>query len=161
MTPEMIIAAQVNSDKKGFNNVEFRMGEIENMPILDNFCDVVISNCVINLVPDKRKAYAEIFRVLKSHGHFSISDVVTKGNLPKNVKKAAELYAGCVAGALTIEEQHNIIKELGFVNLTVKKEKEIKVPKEIFLKYLSERDWNEFQKSEYKIYSQTLYAEKP
>lgn len=103
MTPEMIIQAQVNADKKGFLNVEFRLGEIEHMPVLDNYCDVVLSNCVLNLVPNKQNAYNEMFRIIKPKGHFSISDVVINGQLPERVRKAAEFHVGCVAGALDVE----------------------------------------------------------
>lgn len=94
----------MNSDKNGFRNVEFRFGDIENLPILDNFIDVVISNCVINLVPDKRKVFIEIYRVLKPGGMFSISDVLTTGLLPASIRKGSELYVGCVSGALLKEE---------------------------------------------------------
>jgi len=103
MTPEMIRKAQLNSDKLKFRNVEFRQGDIENLPILDNCIDVVISNCVINLVPDKSKVFKEIHRVLKDGGSFSISDVLTIGDLPKEIKRASELYVGCVSGALNKE----------------------------------------------------------
>lgn len=96
----MIIAAQANADKSGFNNMEFRMGEIEAMPFLENFINVIISNCVINLVPDKKKAFQEVFRVLKKGGHFSISDIVIVGELPSKIRKAAAMTVGCVAGAL-------------------------------------------------------------
>lgn len=100
MTPEMIRKAQLNSDKHNFRNVEFRSGDIEDLPLLDNFVDVVISNCVINLVPDKSKVFREIHRVLKPGGHFSISDVLTTGVLPDPIRKGGELYVGCVSGAL-------------------------------------------------------------
>lgn len=161
MTPEMIVQAQVNADKKGFLNVEFRLGEIENMPILDDFCDVVLSNCVLNLCPDKQKAYNEMFRIMKPKGHFSISDVVINGKLPDKVRKAAEFHVGCVAGALSAEEQQSVMQKAGFINIEVKKEKEIKIPKEVFLRVLDEQTWQVFQNSGVKILSQTIYAEKP
>src|SRR5690606_5398513 len=102
-TPAMIQKARINSDKLGYNNVEFREGDIDNMPVNDNTADVVVSNCVLNLVPDKPKVFAEIFRVLKPGGHFSISDVVLVGELPPALKEDAEMYAGCVAGAIQKE----------------------------------------------------------
>lgn len=107
----------MNADKKGFLNVEFRLGEIEHMPILDNYCDVVLSNCVLNLVPDKQVAYNEMFRILKPQGHFSISDVVINGKLPELVRKVAAFHVGCVAGALSVEEQLSVMKKAGFVNV--------------------------------------------
>ena len=127
----------MNSDKNGFRNVEFRFGDIENLPILDNFIDVVISNCVINLVPDKRKVFREIYRVLKPGGMFSISDVLTTGVLPASIRKGSELYVGCVSGALLREEQIEIIKEIGFNDVEIKKEKTIHAPDELLLKYVN------------------------
>ncbi|MFO0361333.1 MAG: arsenite methyltransferase, partial [Flavobacteriales bacterium] len=97
-TPEMIEKARENSDKLGFHNVEFRQGDIEKMPITANKADVIVSNCVLNLVPNKRAVFQEIFRVLKPGGHFSISDVVLVGELPEALQKDAEMYAGCVSG---------------------------------------------------------------
>src|ERR1017187_5117937 len=99
MTEAMIDKARENAEKLGFNNVEFRFGDIEKIPVVVNRADVVISNCVLNLVPDKRKAFQEIFRILKPNGHFSISDVVLVGNLPQSLQQASEMYVGCVSGA--------------------------------------------------------------
>jgi SAM-dependent methyltransferase len=99
-TPEMIAKAKANAAKLGFQNVEFRQGDIEALPLTSNIVDVVVSNCVLNLVPDKRKAFSEVLRVLKPNGHFSISDVVLRGELPDQLQQAAEMYAGCVSGAL-------------------------------------------------------------
>lgn len=123
MTDAMIEKARTNADKLGFNNVEFRKGDIENLPIGVNSIDVVVSNCVLNLVPDKNKAFQETFRVLKPGGHFSVSDVVLKGNLPEKLKNDAEMYAGCVSGAIQLDEYLAIIKNAGFSNITVQKEK--------------------------------------
>jgi arsenite methyltransferase len=100
-TEAMISRARENAEKVGFNNVEFRHGDIEKIPVTGNTADVVISNCVLNLVPNKAKVFSEIFRVLKQKKHFSISDIVLEGKLPDNLKQAAELYAGCV-GAFQI-----------------------------------------------------------
>ncbi|MDX5422304.1 MAG: arsenite methyltransferase, partial [Hymenobacteraceae bacterium] len=138
MTEAMIAKARVNAEKLGFNNVEFRQGEIEDMPIAANRADVVISNCVLNLVPDKRKAFAETYRVLKPGGHFSISDVVLVGELPEDIVKASEMYAGCVSGAIQKEEYLQILRETGFQNITIQKEKVIQVPDEILRDYLDE-----------------------
>ncbi len=99
-TPAMIDKARANAEARGFNNVEFRQGDIENMPLTSHVADVIISNCVLNLVPNKDGVIKEIFRVLKPGGHFSISDIVIEGSLPKNIQEAAEMYAGCVSGAI-------------------------------------------------------------
>ncbi len=161
MTEAMIALANQNCEKHGFKNVQFRLGDIENMPIGANKADVVISNCVLNLVPDKKKAFAEIYRVLKSKGHFSISDVVIVGTLPDPIKNAAEMYAGCVSGALQKDQYMKYIFEQGFVNIQIQKEKEIILPDEILLDYLTESELVAFNKSKTGIFSITVYGEKP
>src|SRR5215203_7263983 len=95
-TPAMIEKARQNADVRGYNNVEFRQGDIEKMPVTSNVADVIVSNCVLNLVPNKDGVFKEIFRALKPGGHFSISDIVLEGQLPENIHNAAEMYAGCV-----------------------------------------------------------------
>ncbi len=160
-TPAMIEKARNNAEKLGFHNVEFRQGDIENLPVSANVADVVVSNCVLNLVPDKTKAVSEIYRVLKPGGHFSISDIVLVGNLPHNLKHAAEMYAGCVSGALQKDVYLEIIKQIGFVNITIQKEKTIIVPDEILKDYLSDTEISDFKKSHTGIFSITVYAEKP
>ncbi|MBF8963768.1 arsenite methyltransferase [Pontibacter sp. FD36] len=161
MTEAMIAKARENADKLGFNNVEFRQGEIEALPIAANRADVVISNCVLNLVPDKRQAFAETFRVLKPGGHFSISDVVLVGDLPEGIVQASEMYAGCVSGAIQKEEYLQIIREVGFENITVQKEKAIHVPDEILQDYLDAAGIQAFRESNTGIYSITVYGSKP
>ncbi|GAB3204574.1 SAM-dependent methyltransferase [Pontibacter aydingkolensis] len=161
MTEAMIAKARDNAEKLGFNNVEFRQGEIEDLPIAANRADVVVSNCVLNLVPDKQKAFAETFRVLKPGGHFSISDVVLVGELPEGLVKASEMYAGCVSGAIQKEDYMQIIREAGFENITVQKEKAIQVPDEILKDYLSETEIKEFRNSNTGIFSITVYGDKP
>jgi len=160
MTEAMIEKARNNAEKLGFNNVEFRLGEIESLPIGPNRVDVVVSNCVLNLVPDKSKAFQEIFRVLKSGGHFSISDVVIEGMLPENLKEAGEMYAGCIAGALQKDKYMSIIKGAGFDNITIQKEKVITIPDDILQAYLSEEQLTTYKNSNIGIYSITVYAEK-
>lgn len=161
MTEAMIAKARDNAEKLGFNNVEFRQGDIENLPIGANRADVVISNCVLNLVPNKQQAFAETFRVLKPGGHFSISDVVLVGELPADLVKASEMYAGCVSGAIQKEAYLQLISQTGFTNVTVQKEKAIQVPDEILRDYLSEEAIAAFRKSDTGIYSITVYGEKP
>jgi ubiquinone/menaquinone biosynthesis C-methylase UbiE len=157
----MIAKARKNADKLGFNNVEFRYGDIEDMPVSDDLADVVVSNCVLNLVPAKKNVFAEIFRVLKPGGHFSISDIVLVGELPQALQEDAEMYAGCVAGAIQKEQYLGYIKELGFENFTLQKEKAIVLPDDILAEYLSEKEIEEFKNGNTGIYSITVFAQKP
>lgn len=159
-TPAMIDKARENADKMGYNNVEFRQGDIEKMPVGGNMADVVVSNCVLNLVPNKKAVFAEIFRVLKPGGHFSISDIVLTGNLPEKLQSAAEMYAGCVAGAIHMDEYLGYIQEVGFQNITVQKNKPIIIPEDILSDYLTEEEVKEYIDTETSIRSITVYAEK-
>ena len=159
-TPEMIDKARNNADKLGFNNVEFRLGDIENIPLMSNVADVVVSNCVMNLVPNKLKAFAEVQRILKPTGHFSISDIVLVGDLPEKIKSAAEMYAGCVASAIQLEEYLKIIEICGFKNITLQKKKPIIVPDDILKNYLNDEEIQQYKDSTTRIYSITVYAEK-
>jgi len=160
-TEAMIEKARENAEKLGFNNVEFRYGDIERIPMTANKADVVISNCVLNLVPDKLKAFNEIYRILRPGGHFSVSDVVIEGELPDGIKEAAEMYARCVSGAIQLQEYLNIIDFAGFANIKVQKKKDIHIPDDILLKYLTPGDLDKFRRSETGIFSVTVYAEKP
>lgn len=161
MTPEMVIRALQNTQKLGYKNVEFVLGEIESMKeISNNVADVVISNCVMNLVPDKEKAFNEVNRVLKVGGHFSISDIVFQGAIPQAVLQASELYAGCVAGASEKGQYLGIIKKSGFKNIQIKKERLIELPDELLLKYLNQNELDNYKKSGSGIYSVTVYADK-
>ena len=157
----MITRARNNVEKLGFNNIEFRQGDIENMPVSANKADVIISNCVLNLVPNKENVFKEIFRVLKPKGHFSISDIVLVGELSAKLKQAAEMYAGCVSGAIQKNEYLAIIKKTGFTNITLQKEKKIVIPDDILLQFMSQEELNEFKLTDPGIYSITVYAEKP
>ena len=160
MTEAMIEKARLNASKLNFKNVEFRLGDIENMPIEDNTGDVIISNCVLNLVPDKVKAFKEIYRVMKRGGHLSVSDVVLRGELPAEIQKAAEMYAGCVSGAIQIENYLKIMQDAGLSEIVVQKEKQITIDDEILLNYLNAGQLESFKKSGKGIYSITVYAEK-
>lgn len=159
-TPEMIHKARVNAEKLGFHNVEFREGDIDDMPVNENVADVVVSNCVLNLVPDKEKVIGEIHRVLKPGGHFSISDIVLEGDLPKALQQDAEMYAGCVAGAIQKKTYLDFIEKAGFKNITIQKEKPINIPTDILKKYLSEEEIGEFNSGVTGIFSISVYAEK-
>lgn len=157
---EMLAKAEINLQKSGYSNMKFVQGDIENIPLPDAGFDVVISNCVLNLVPDKQKAFAEIFRVLKTGGHFCISDVVIIGNLPAGLKEAAEMYAGCVSGAVTKDEYLGIIEDRGFTGIEIKKEKVINIPDAVLQNYLSAGEAEAFRKSGTGIYSITVTAQK-
>ncbi|MBK9098537.1 MAG: arsenite methyltransferase [bacterium] len=160
MTEEMVEKANLNKTKLGFKNVEFHLGDIEQMPFENNLADVVVSNCVLNLVPDKRKAFSEIYRVLKPSAHFCVSDIVLKGELPVGLQKSAEMYAGCVAGALQQDEYLGIIKDTGFGNIEIKKTKVIELPHEVLKEYLNDSEIESFKKSSTGIFSITVVGYK-
>ena len=159
-TQEMIDKANVNKLKTGYTNVEFKLGEIENLPLESNTSDVVISNCVLNLVPDKRKAFKEIYRILKPGAHFCVSDIVLKGELPAGLRKSAEMYAGCVAGALQQDEYLGIISKTGFSDIEIKRTKVIELPDEVLKEYLSDSDIVSFRKNNIGIFSITVVGYK-
>lgn len=159
-TEAMIAKARANAEKLGFHNVEFRQGDIEKMPVTAGVADVVVSNCVLNLVPNKANVFKEIQRVLKAGGHFSISDVVLVGELPAKLKDAAEMYAGCVSGAIQKDEYLDLIKQTGFTNITLQKEKAIVIPDEILKEYISDEEITAFKNSGVGIYSITVFAKK-
>ncbi len=160
-TPAMIERARQNAEARGFNNVEFRQGDIEEMPVNDNTADVIVSNCVLNLVPNKDGVIKEIYRVLKPGSHFSISDIVLEGELPKQIKEAAEMYAGCVAGAIQKQVYLELIQSNGFINIIVQKDKAIIIPDDILSQYLSADEIEKFKQSGTGITSITVFAEKP
>lgn len=160
-TPAMLAKARENAEKRGFTNVEFRQGDIEDIPVGGNIADVVVSNCVLNLVPNKKAVFKEIYRVLKPGGHFSISDIVLKGELPEALQKDAEMYAGCVAGAIQKDEYLGMIHGTGFEEVTVQKDKPIVIPADILEKYLSPSEAEAFNKGETGIRSITVFARKP
>jgi arsenite methyltransferase len=161
MTKAMIEKARANARKLNYNNVEFHLGDIENMPVDSNIADVVISNCVLNLVPDKGKAFREIYRVLKPGAHLSVSDIVVTGALPEKLKEVAELYAGCVSGAMQKDEYLKVMHEAGLENIIVQKEKLITIPADILINYMSQLEFDAYRNSGISILSITVYAEKP
>jgi arsenite methyltransferase len=160
-TEAMINKARNNAEKLSFNNVEFRLGDIDDMPVTSNYADVIVSNCVLNLVPNKHKVISEIFRVLKPGAHFSISDIVLEGSLPSKWKEVAELYAGCVSGAIQKQVYLEMIEAAGFKNVLLQKEKEIIIPDNILKNYLSDAEVADYKKGNTKITSITVYADKP
>lgn len=159
-TEAMINKARTNAEKLGYNNVEFRLGDIEQMPVTSNIADVIVSNCVLNLVPNKKAVFKEFHRVLKPGGHFSISDIVLTGDLPEKIKSAAEMYAGCVASAIDKDEYLGYIEQSGFKNITLQKQKPIIVSDDILKDYLNEEEIAAYKNNPTVIYSITVYAEK-
>jgi SAM-dependent methyltransferase len=160
-TEAMIDKARANAEKLGFNNVEFRYGDIEKMPVTAGKADVIVSNCVLNLVPNKENVFKEIFRVLKPGGHFSISDVVLVGELPDKIRQTAELYAGCISGAIQKSAYLGLVTVSGFADITIQKEKAIVIPDDILATYLTAGEIADFKASGLGIYSITVFAKKP
>lgn len=160
MTGQMVAKARENAEKLGYNNVEFRLGEIENMPITDNTADVILSNCVLNLVPDKQKAFEEIYRITKPGGRFCISDIVVEGTLPPKLLGLADLYIGCVAGAIDEHDYLQHVKNAGFINVEVKQKKKFEVPDELIQKYLSNDEFEQLKKENVAVWSITVVGDK-
>ncbi len=156
MTPEMVQKAIVNNRKLGFSNVEFKLGDIEAMPLADKTADVVISNCVINLAPEKERVFAEIFRILKPGGHFCVSDIVIRGTMPKRIKESAEMYAGCIAGALDMDMYLGTIRRAGFNDIQVRKSRKIALPTELLNNYLTPSEMSDWDSEIIGIYSVTV-----
>lgn len=161
MTPNMIDKARENAKKLKLENVEFRLGELENLPVKNEEADVVVSNCVLNLVPDKKSALEETYRILKKGGHFSVSDIITYEEIPEGLREEAALYAGCVSGALIKEDYINLINEAGFQNIQIQKERKIELPDSLLAKYLAQEDLIKYKNEFAGIASITVYGEKP
>ncbi len=159
-TEPMIARARLNAEKLHYHNVEFRQGDIEALPVSDNTADVVVSNCVLNLVPNKQKAYDEVYRTLKPGGHFSISDVVIDGQLPEKLLQTAEMYAGCISGAMPKSEYMSTIANSGFKNVVIQKQKSIVIPDDILATYLTESEIFGYKNNQIGIFSITVYGEK-
>jgi ubiquinone/menaquinone biosynthesis C-methylase UbiE len=159
-TQDMIDKARRNNKKMGYPNVEFRLGDIEALPLENDTIDVIVSNCVLNLVPDKKKAFAEIFRVLRPGARFCISDIVLKGELPEKLKTAAEMYAGCVSGALQKEDYLRIIRKAGFSNVEVQTSKRITLPDNALKDYLDDEEIALIRKSGFEALSITVTGKK-
>lgn len=160
-TEAMVKKARKNARSRNISNVDFILGDIENIPVNLEVVDVVISNCVLNLVADKAKAFSEIYRVLKPNGHFCISDVVTIGQLPEKLRDDAAMYAGCVSGALPREQYLNIIADVGFQMIEFNNDKRIDLPDELLSKYYSPAELQEFKNGKNGIFSITISATKP
>ncbi len=157
---KMLSKAKANAAKLHYTNVEFRLGDIEDMPLRDNLADVMVSNCVLNLVPNKQNVFAEIYRVLKPGGHFSIADIVLNGDLPNGLQASAAMYVGCVSGAIQKIDYLQAIEKAGFKNILIQKERKITLPDEVLRAHLSQEDVNNFNNEMGGIYSITVFAEK-
>ncbi len=162
MTPQMVDRARANKAKLGMNNVDFRLGEIENLPVADASIDVVISNCVINLSPDKPRVFKEIFRVLKTGGKLAVSDIVTDGELPQAVQENQDAWSGCVAGAVDVRKLTQMIEEAGFRNVQVTP---VYLPDEMIMEAVSGVEYGSLPQSDLdqlrlKVYSSKITAEK-
>ncbi len=160
MTPAMIEKANQNNAGLGYRNVEFRLGEIEQLPVEENFADVILSNCVLNLVPDKQKAFSEIARVLKPGGRFSISDLVLTGPLPEGVRTATALYIGCIAGATTTEAYMDYIAKAGLRDVRIESNKKVELPEDVLRNYANEAEIKEFVNSGTEVLSITVTGRK-
>jgi ubiquinone/menaquinone biosynthesis C-methylase UbiE len=151
MTPEMITKSRGNAQKTGFENVEFRLGELENLPVADGIVDVILSNCVINLSPEKQRIFNEAFRVLKPGGRLAISDVVQTAEMPEHIKKDMSMHTACIAGASPISELESMLRKAGFGNIRI-------APKAESKDFI--RDWAPGSRIEDYVVSATIEADK-
>jgi arsenite methyltransferase len=161
MTSEMVTKARGNAAKLGYQNVEFREGQIEQMPVDSGSVDVVISNCVLNLVPDKGRAFAEMFRVLRPGGRFCVSDIVATGELPAPVREVAALYVGCVAGAMAERSYLGLLETTGFQDVRIAEARPIPLSDEALAGYMSAADITAFRASGIALKSVTVLGTKP
>ncbi|MEZ5789147.1 MAG: arsenite methyltransferase [Xanthobacteraceae bacterium] len=161
MTPDMIAKARANAEKLGYRNVEFRLGEIEHLPFERDSIDLVISNCVLNLVPDKARAFAEIFRVLRPGGRFCVSDIVASAPLPDGIRDAAALYVGCVAGAEPEADYLATIRAAGFHEIRIAKSRRIDLPDEVVAGFVTAAERTAMRETDLHVRSVTVLGVKP
>ena len=161
MTGEMVEKAISNTKVMGYSNVDFRLGDIEDLPIENDSIDVVVSNCVLNLVPNKLLAFNEMFRVLKPGAHFCVSDMVTRGSIPDSLRKEAEMYAGCVAGAIEQKDYLSLLKQTGFQDVHIVRSRLIQLPDELLSEHLTAGEIADYRNSKNALVSATVYGIKP
>jgi SAM-dependent methyltransferase len=161
MTVAMVDRARANARKLGYANVEFRLGELEALPVADASIDVAISNCVLNLVPDKAGAFAEIFRVLRPGAHFCISDILASGRLPEAIRAAAELHVGCVAGAMEQDPYLELIRAAGFSEVRIAESRAIELPDSLLSQHLDPDQVAAFRAADTRLLSVTMLGTKP
>lgn len=159
--PNMLAKARANARRRGFTNVEFIEGDIERMPLPDGTADVVVSNCVLNLLPRKDRIFREIYRVLKPGAHFCVSDVVLNGTFPKAFTDNAALYAGCIASAIRREEYLDEIRKAGFTDIQVERTKTVTIPDDVLREHLDPATVHEYKAGNVGIYSITVTGRKP
>lgn len=161
MSPAMVRRARQAAEKMGFDNVDFRIGELEELPVTTDSIDVAVSNCVLNLVPDKQQALREIRRVLRPGGRLALADVVSERTLPEAVREAAEDYAGCITGALTKDDYLALVQEVGFADVQVVEQRPLELPDDVLCPHLSDEDLASFRSSGAALLSVTVLGRKP
>lgn len=161
LTDRMVEKARKNAELEGYNNVEFRQGDMEKLPLSDKSAHVIMSNCSLNLVPDKRQAMQETYRALKHHGQFCLSDIFCKGDLPKGLKVDADMYLGCMAGTLSLDDGIKMLGECGFEEITIHSIRKIELPDAMLHYYLPPEEAKDFREGDPGMYAVTLSAEKP
>jgi arsenite methyltransferase len=161
LAEEMVEKARANADTMGYDNVTFEVGDIEDLPVERSAFDVILSNCVLNLVPDKRAAFAQMHRALRPGGRFSVSDIVHDGTLPSGLREAAELHVGCVAGAMERDAYLGRLREVGFTDVRVATEKAISLPDELLIEHLDDDQVADFRASNAALQSVTVVGRRP
>jgi SAM-dependent methyltransferase len=161
ITREMIERARQNAEMAGFNNVEFREGDIETVPVSDETANVVISNCVLSQVPDKRKALKEAYRIAKHHGHISFADIMVTGEMPQGLREDAEYYIGAITGSLRREDYLVLFENAGFENVQIVDMKHINLPEAMIRYHLDEGQLSAYRNRDFGIYTATITARKP
>lgn len=160
-SPQMIEKARKNTFKRGYTNIEFIEGDIENVPLPDNSVDIVVSNCVLNLLPQKDKIFKEIYRVLKQGGHFCISDVVLNGVFPKEFTNNASMYAGCIASAIQREDYLGEIRKANFDDIKIERTKTVFIPDDVLKEHLDKETIKKYKDGNVGIYSITVTGKRP
>ncbi len=160
-TGEMVKKARDNARRLGYDNVEFKLGDIENLPLDAESVDLIVSNCVLNLVPDKPRVFAEMYRVLKPGGRFCVSDIVLEGQMPARLRSVVSLYAGCVSGAVPKADYLDYARRVGFADLTEFRLQPMHMPQDALARYLSEAEAAELLPATFQLYSLTLGGRKP
>ena len=155
-SPQMVEKARKNANKRGYINVKFLEGDIEQMPLPDNMADVVVSNCVLNLLPEKNQIFKEVYRVLKPGGHFCISDVVLEGHFPKKFRENASMYAGCIASAIQKDDYMMEIEKANFKSIKIERTKTVEIPDEVLTEHLSKETIADYKEGNVGIYSITV-----
>lgn len=161
MTEEMITLARENAAKLGYTNTSFELGYLDKNPLASNIADIVVSNCVFNLVPDKAGAFRETFRILRPGGHFSISDIVMEGSMPENLLAHALLYSGCVSGAVPRHNYLANIQAAGFEHVQILREKPIDIPDQWLKEHLTSDEYRQYRDANFSLYSVTVFGKKP